>query len=470
MIFKEWLLLGMALCLTASPAGAQNNPKPDIDQETRAPGRAQQRQSTAQAAEEASKLETAEADMGISYDQILAKPDDIELNYRYARAQIARGELKSAAATLERILLIRPELAKVRLLYAVVLLRLDNLVEAQQELETLKALPMPDSLRQEIEKYLALIKSSRKSTHLSGSLGLGWENDDNRNATPSSDRMQFGGVPVTLIGTSGMRHDDASMLFMGNAGVVHDLGFQEGHNVFANYSYYRAEQASVKSLNLQAHSVSGGFTYKSPWLNVTPKGYFDHILLAQTTFLRQWGVGARLDRAINRNLTLYMEFKDVEQQYQVTANVPTGPQRDGADLTFVWGGDYVLSAKQKIGVSYGYEQKDANIESLSYNRNTINLRHEWLLPKGTFLLSGASFNHDEYDQPDPNVARTFRRDNWMRFSFTAGAPMSLIHPVLKDLLFTLSYEFFDSLSSIENFAYTNNKIVGLLTYRWDAAF
>ena len=46
------------------------------------------------------------------------------------RAQIRRGDVRGAGATLERILLMRPDLPRIRLLYAIVLYRLDNLDEA----------------------------------------------------------------------------------------------------------------------------------------------------------------------------------------------------------------------------------------------------------------------------------------------------------------------------------------------------
>ncbi len=464
------VLLALALGLSTSLASAQG-PNQNFEQEAQTPARTEQTQAqAAQSAAEASKLEASEADMSITYDQILAKPDDVELNYRYARAQIARGELKSAAATLERVLLVNPDLAKVRLLYAVVLLRLDNLIEAQQELETLKALPMPDSLRQEIDLYLSMIKKARKRTHLFGALSFGIENDDNRNATPSNDTMLFFNAPVTLTGPTAMRHDDASTLYLASVGLLHDLGYQEGHTIFANYSYYRAEQASVKNLNLQAHSVNGGGTYKSSWVNVTPSIVFDHIVLAQTTFMRDWGGRVRFDKQINRNFSVYMDYKDVEQQYQPTVIVPTGPQRDGAEMDFLWGGDYVLSPTMKLGAAYGYTIKNANLESLSYNRNLIMLTHQWLLPKGMFLFTSLAFNYDQYDQPDFTVSPLFRRDIWGRVSINYGIPLALAHPALKDFLATVSYEYFEANSTIMNYSYTNNKEMLMLTYRWDAAF
>jgi hypothetical protein len=52
----------------------------------------------------------------VTYADILANPDDIELNLAYAQNQIADGNVLGASATFERILLLKPDHARARLL------------------------------------------------------------------------------------------------------------------------------------------------------------------------------------------------------------------------------------------------------------------------------------------------------------------------------------------------------------------
>ena len=89
------------------------------------------------------KAVAAKFQTGVTYEDVLKDPNNIALNVRYAQDQIARGEVLGAAATLERILLMNPKLPDVRLLYAVVLYRLDSLDEAQRELDTLRNVTLP---------------------------------------------------------------------------------------------------------------------------------------------------------------------------------------------------------------------------------------------------------------------------------------------------------------------------------------
>ena len=88
----------------------------------------------------------------IEYREILKDPDNISLNFRFARQQVQDGNIKGASATLERILLIQPDLAVVRLFYTAVLIRLDSLAEASQQLELVQASGDP-AVAAQVERY-----------------------------------------------------------------------------------------------------------------------------------------------------------------------------------------------------------------------------------------------------------------------------------------------------------------------------
>lgn len=454
-------ILVLALC---APAFAQN-PNPDvIEKEGQKPKQAQsQQEQAAEASSESSKYAATGAD--VSYEQILANPDDLELNYRYALGQIKRGELKGASATLERILLINPNLPKVRLLYGAVLLRLDNLSESDRVLDQLIKSNPPAGIKTEAEQYLAEARKLQKRTQLSGRLAAGFEYDDNRNATPSNDKRLFGGTEIQLTGAN-ERRDDTAQVYMANLEVHHDLGSQGGHEVFATANYYRTEQTLVKILNLQAYSLGAGGVYRSHWADITPTLLFDHVLLAQTTFLRDHGASLRLDKKINRKLSVWGEFRDVMQQYQRTAVVATAPERDGLELDWTVEADYIVDPKLRVGFNYTHGLKRASRHYFSYMRDGAGANAVYLLGKGTFLLGTGNVYYDQYQDPDLALTSTPRRDTITRVSATYGAPLTLLNRRLKDVVFTFTYEWYWAQSTVENYAYTNNKLLGLLTYKW----
>lgn len=91
----------------------------------------------------------------ITFDDVYASPDNAALNLAFANQQISKGDLLSAANTLERLLLSHPNRDSVRLLYAKVLFMLDDKNGAKRELTLLKA----RSLSAENSKTLKALKS-----------------------------------------------------------------------------------------------------------------------------------------------------------------------------------------------------------------------------------------------------------------------------------------------------------------------
>lgn len=453
----------LAAGLLAGPGRAQ-----DFDKELERPeGAVKMQQSAAETAEAAAEKKAAEGSGGVSYEDVLADPDNIELNYKFAKSQIARGNLRQAAATLERILMVDPALPKVRLTYAIILYRLDNLPEAQRELNALRALPMPASLKDEIDEYLDRIKRRRRRTNVSGRLGFGWQYDSNRNAAPRSAKRLFGGTPLAL--TSGHKEDDPSYIFLAQAGLVRDLGFQEGHNLFADMSYYRAEQIKVNTLDFQAYNWDFGGTVKSfKYGNFTPKAVFGYISLKQRTYLRQRGVDFGYEKAINDRWSLFSGLGVQFQEFVDSFNVTTASERTGQQTDFRLGSHFLLTPGQRLTVRYEHSDKDARRRFNMYTRESFHLSHAWLTGKGTFLLSQFTVNADDYGDPETAIHPTqVRKDVTTRTGLIFGAPLSLLARPLKDLLWTANLEHFDSSSNMTNYEYKNTKVNMMVTYKFD---
>ena len=61
------------------------------------------------------------------FDAVLAAPDDPDLNLEFARRAADAGDLNGAAGALERVLIADPNRHGARLMYAVILYRLDDI-------------------------------------------------------------------------------------------------------------------------------------------------------------------------------------------------------------------------------------------------------------------------------------------------------------------------------------------------------
>lgn len=418
------------------------------------------------AAQEAKKRTALEAGADVTYEQVLDRPDDVDLNYRYALAQVRRGNLRSAAATLERILMVNPDLPKVRLVYAVVLFRLDNLDDAQRQLDALQPQAMPDSLRAELNEYVRQIRRRRRATHFNALVGAGFDYDDNRNAAPASGRRLFFDTPITLNSDS-TRKSDTAKTMLASVGVKRDLGFQAGHLAFADYSYYRAEQTHQRILNLQNHAADVGAVYKAGWADVTPTLEFDHLLLTQTTYLRSRAARLRLERKFTPRFAGFAETAYTRQEYNRTLVVVSGDERTGDKIEGTGGAGYALTPTMNLSGSYTHVEQGAAAKFDAYRRESVMVSHSWLLGRGQFLLSAVIVNSDRYRQAEAAVSQSNRRDYAQRARVTYGAPLSLIAKPLGDMVWTLTYEYYHALSNLPNYSYSNNKLSTLLTYKWE---
>jgi tetratricopeptide (TPR) repeat protein len=405
----------------------------------------------------------------ITYEQILEKPDDAELNLAYAKTQVRRGDLKGAAGTLERMLMVNQDLHAVRLFYAVVLFRLDNLAETQRELDTLKKGKASPAVKAEAQTYLKAVKKRQQLTSVSGSLSAGVEYDSNRNAAPISDKRLFMDTPLSLTGLS-KRRDDVSFLFIGSGEIRRVLSAQKRHEVFGGVSYFRADQDSVKTVNLQAISLKTGGTYKAGLYEFKPTLSYDKVLLQGEKFLLNSGAALRAERKLSKADDAYAEAKYAYQDNLKSKKIGSNPDRRGALYSAAVGAGRVITPVMKLGAELAYAEKGAKKNYNAFRSWGLTLRHSWLLGKGGFLLTSVSAGNDIYRQADAVISAKTRKDATFRAGLTGGLPVSGLHPKLrkyKDLTLSLTLEHFSSHSTLTNYTYENNKAVLLLGYRWN---
>ena len=406
----------------------------------------------------------------ITYAQVMERPDDPALNYAYARAQVRRGDLKGAASTLERMLMVDPSLHNIRLFYAIVLYRLDNLVESGRELETLRGSGAPADVREEAGKYLKAIRRKQRTTILSGSLGTGFEYDYNRNASPASGKRLFAGAELPLTGDS-RRQGDSAYIFTGNAGVKRGFGAGNRHEAFGSFSYYRADQKHVESVSLRAFSYRAGVKYRAGLTEITPRLFLDHVLLARKRFMDNTGAALRLDRKIGKRNGVFLEAGHAYHGNFPTPGVLSNPERKGGFDTLSAGAGRVLGPTMKLDAEAYFARKRAHRHYNSFDRAEFGLKHSWLLGSGMFLLSSAYIGRDGYRQADTAIGPRKRADDTFRGGALFGVPVSALHrrlARLDDLALTLNYEYFRSDSNITNYTYDNHKAVLMLTYKWEA--
>ncbi len=363
-----------------------------------------------------SKLEEGE---DVTYEQVLADPDNVGLNFRYAQTQIREGDLLGASATLERILLIKPGLHRVRVLYAIVLFRLDNLEEAERELAAVAALDVPAELRSEIERYRDEVALRKKRTRFTLLLNLGYQYDTNRKASPTSKELETFFGRLRLSGDNG-RQPDHSIQGLARFSVEHDLGFQARHAAFGSLTYYHGDQSVLDRLTLQSLGLEAGGRYDLSPVTVTPTGFWRFARLSHEPFLKGYGGRLRLDYRYSKSLNLFAAYRGEVQKFFAVHESPALVDRIGPEFRTTAGVEYVLGPRMRMAARTWRLRKEAREDFNEYRAYGVALDHTWLLGRGLFLLSHLSAEFNLYDRPDLFISIKGRRHVTLGYSFISG--------------------------------------------------
>lgn len=413
----------------------------------------------------------------IPFERILASPEDVDLNLAYARDRIAVGDLKEGAATIERILLLRPELHEVRVLYGLVLYRMGMYERARFELEkALESNTLSDTVRAEAEAYLARIKREQRATRGAITFAAGVEYDSNRNQAPSSGQILFLDIPLP----AEPRNGDAAWITSVSGRLSYDLGSQDGHMLFAEGAYYRSDKIEVDNLDLDAISLAVGGTWNWGRFSISPRLRGSFIWLEGNDYLSTYGGELEILMRMRPDLRAYVVFRGEDEKFRATPNFLSAPNRSGLRLSARPGVAWNFTPTMALRVEGLLMDKNGQVGCTltsapsgceSYQRYGVSAQHSWLLGRGVFALLGGWAEKSDYDGVDAFVSPTTTREEWLyRGRVSVGAPLSFFVPNLPgavgDINLIAQYEYETVDSNIVNFDYDTHKVSLLLSKRF----
>lgn len=408
----------------------------------------------------------------VTYDDVLAHPDDIDLNYAYAQVQIQRGDLHGAAATLERLTMIDPDLPRVHLLYAIVLYRMDDLDEAERELRAIQAYDMPVSLRAEISRYLDEIELRRRTTRYSLTVSANLQQDWNKNTAAASGYNLASDFLAQVVGHN-QRRSDQSVLTLTRLDVSHDLGFQARHQITGAISYYRDQQFNLFEYDLTQISGEVGGVYDASPVSIVPNFYRRRITLDNRFYSYLTGTEWRVLDQLNRDLQLYGVAGAEYEQYAPITIEQNAPEYNGWLYTTGGGITYALGPSMRIAAEADGARKLAHRNYNSFDGMRLAVVDTWIFGNGTFLITAASAEEDFYKEPYTVVSTQTRHDRIGRARLTYGVPIGVffqdygVPAVLRDLTFFASFEVVRQLSNITNYTYNNRDGSIGFSKRWE---
>ncbi len=321
----------------------------------------------------------APAAQGPSFDEIMAAPDNADLNVAYAEAQASAGHLLAASAALERVLSQHPDAHSVRLLYAVILYRMDDLQGARAQLALVDGARLTSLQRDELNKYRRLVEGRASDTKIGGRLSAGLAYD--------SDAT---GSLVTLFDFLGPQHKSGdSMVYSGELGFSSKIGKSGDLSIYGKAGGYSKSFIRGPHENLQHLDGELGLANSELKGTTRADAFVHRYILLDSPYLTEYGAHLQQDWHPNPATTLSLSVEAAKQDFReppVDFWAPyIGGSHDG------WRGDvqagisYRLDAQQTIGGVASYEYKLASYGPFSYQAPGIEGYYHRLLGRGAYL-------------------------------------------------------------------------------------
>ncbi len=413
------------------------------------------------------------ADRRIQYSEILSDPDNISLSVKYAQQLINDGEFQKATVSLERILLINPEVDKARLLLALVFFRLGSFSEAESELNFLQTRKLSEEDEEVVNKYLDLIYQKRKLWSASSIFSLGLHYDTNKNSNPESSQIR---AIDLLFANNGVDEDDVGLLSIIGFEYKTKLNPVSPAEVFLSSAFVYDNQEKLNNIDTVMLAPKVGF--KTVWktFELSTSAGMTNVRVDDVEFMNIYDVKFRGSRAFSysgQEFNVFNEFSGAFEDFQNTARTTTGNENDGYSFGSNTGFSIPLSDKVQLGSNLKFSRKYADID---FNSNTqFSYGANLSAPINDSAVASLNFNFDHkfYDDPDPFVSSTTERSDT---SYGSGINVYIkLDQILEDLNWPNHQTFSSGLlasfgaaykkntSNLENFEYENSTFQFSLT-------
>ena len=365
------------------------------------------------------------AEAQVTFEEVLASPDDPDLNIAYARQEIAAGRLQSAASVLERLLLKQPEWDAARLAYGIVLYRLRDNLGAIRELVKLEGRDLPGAQEADRLKYLRLAQGADAALRISGTTALGLRVDSNPSAAASGGSGVTSPIP---------RETDVAITSASTLRAEYDLGTDPAITAFATIAGELRHFFDTSSARIATRNATAGLTFQGAApggsLEVSVFGLGGVALQDYDLFARRAGLGTSFayDLADGRSRTRILGgVSGVYESFDNTAFTGIADDRNGWLTTLDAGVQHFVTDAHRLSAGIAYGRKNAENDGFSYDRVTLSAGYLALLGGGVYSDTKLSYSDLDYDAP--NGFQTFafaREDRTWRARTALGSPLATI--------------------------------------------
>ena len=393
------------------------------------------------------------SEKNITYMQILQKPNDLNLNLKYAQQQGKIGNYKQTISTLERLNMLYPDNIEIKLYLLSVLVQADSPNKALTIIEEIRTSEdlTPEDLEtiNEIESGLKE-RGKPKLWNFYADISLGGIHSQNVNSV-SKTRLQSSSDNV--IGFNSAKYDRT---YSGSLGLTATRSLGEASSFMINTSFRDSDQEKETSDDFETYGLtlaldtSLGNQSLSPYLMLSKTDYQDDA----DSFSLLSGIGGYFSAGDRNSFSYGYSFSDSKNNKNTTDTTANETNAIGHGITL--GHDFMFTEIISSSTGLGYSISEAKDGTNDFETYDLNFRLNFALP-WAYISVGDALSFNDYKNVDTSInSNRIRSDVTNTFDFMFTKAIGDIFPTIdpnKDLFVNFSYEKIISEANIINYDY-----------------
>jgi len=398
------------------------------------------------------------SEKNITYMQILQKPNDLELNLKYARQQGKAGNYKQTISTLERLIMVYPDNIEIKLYLLSVLVQADSPNKATTIIDNLKL--NKDISAEDLESVIEIeneikARGEPKLWSFFTDVSLGTNYADNVNSV-SKTRTQMSSDSVVEFGSARYDRTDSASL-----GLTASRTVGEESSFFVNLNTTESRQEIETGDDFESYALTVGFDTTfgiqslSPYYIVNKTDYQDDA----DSFSYMYGISSYIPAGDRNTFSYSYSFADAKGNHN--SSDTSARDTNATSHTYNLGHDFLLNNLISSNIALGYGDSDAIDDTGDYENYDFSLRLNFAFP-WAYISIGDSLSFIDYKKVDTSIdSGRLRSDYTNTLDLTITKALGDFFPSLdpnRSLFLNLYLERATSESNIRNYDYEADSI------------
>ena len=385
--------------------------------------------------------------------QILLKPNDLDLNLKYAQQQGKIGNYKQTISTLERLNMLYPDNVEIKLYLLSVLVQADSPNKALTVIEEIKTSEdlTPEDLEtvNEIEGEIKE-RGRPKLWNFYADISLGGIHSENVNSV-SKTRLQMSSDSIT--GFNSAKYDRT---YSGSLGLTATRSLGEASSFMINTSFTDSDQEEETSDDFETYGLTLaldtalGNQSLSPYLMLSKTDYQDDA----DSFSLLSGIGGYFSAGERNSFSYGYSFSDSKGNRNTTDTTANETNAIGHGITL--GHDFMFTEIISSSTGLGYSISEAKVGTNDFETYDLNFRLNFAFP-WAYISVGDAVSFNDYKHVDTSTnSNRIRSDVTNTFDVMLTKAVGDIFPFIdpnKNLFMNFSYEKLISEANILNYDY-----------------